>query len=150
MNEMFPFFYNLGGWNWLILGGVLFGLEILVPGVFLVWFGLAALIVGAVALGIDIAWQLQFVLFAGLSLIAVILSRRFFKNSEATTDKPLLNLRAEQNIGRSFVLTKAILHGRGRVKIADSTWAVEGEDCAEGTLVKVVGVEGTTLKVEPA
>jgi len=149
MNEMFPFFYNLGGWNWLILGGVLFGLEIMVPGVFLVWFGLAALIVGAVALGVDIAWQLQFVLFAALSLIAVILSRRFFANSEETTDKPLLNLRAEQNIGRSFVLTKAILHGRGRVKIADSTWAVEGEDCAEGTLVKVVGVEGTTLKVEP-
>jgi len=150
MNEMFPFFYSLGGWNWLILGAFLFGLEILVPGVFLVWFGLAALIIGAVSLGVDISWQLQFVLFAGLSLIAVILSRRFFKNSEYLTDKPLLNQRAEQNIGRSFVLTKAILHGRGRVKIADSTWAVEGEDCAEGTLVKVIGVEGTTLKVEPA
>jgi len=149
MSELSPFFYNLGAWNWLILGGILVGLEILVSGVFLIWFGLAALIVGAIALGIDISWQLQFVLFAGLSLAAVIFSRRFFKNNDES-DKPLLNQRAEQNIGRSFVTIEAIRNGRGRVQIADSTWAVEGEDCAEGTLVKVVGVEGTTLKVEPA
>lgn len=150
MSELFPFFHNLGAWNWLILGAGLFGLEILVPGVFLIWFGLSALIVGAVALGIDISWQLQLVLFAALSLLAVILSRRFFKNSEHESDQPLLNQRAEQNIGRSFVLTDAILHGRGRVQIADSIWRVEGTDCAEGTLVKVIGVEGTVLKVEPA
>jgi len=148
MSEMFPFFYSLGAWNWLILGGVLVGLEILVPGVFLIWFGLSALIVGAVALGIAISWQLQFVLFAVLSLTAVILSRRFFKNNDES-DKPLLNQRAEQNVGRTFVLTKSIVHGRGRVRIADSTWAVEGEDCAKGTMVKVIGVEGTTLLVEP-
>lgn len=148
MSEMFPFFSSLGAWNWLVLGGVLIGLEIVVSGVFLIWFGLAALIVGAIALGIDISWQVQFLLFAALSLTAVILSRRFFKNNNQS-DKPLLNQRAEQNIGRSFVLTKPILHGRGRVKIADSTWAVEGEDCAEGTMVKVVGVDGSTLKVEP-
>ena len=150
MSELFPFFHNLGAWNWLILGAGLMGLEILVPGVFLVWFGLSALIVGSLALGIDISWQLQLILFAGFSLTAVVLSRRFFKNSENETDKPLLNQRAEQNVGRTFVLTKPILHGRGRVRIADSTWAVEGEDCAEGTMVKVIGVEGSTLKVEPA
>jgi len=149
MSEMFPFFSGLGAWNWLILGGVLIGLEILVSGVFLIWFGLAALIVGAIALGIDISWQVQFILFATLSLTAVVLSRRFFKNNDQS-DKPLLNQRAEQNIGRSFVLTSAIVNGRGRIKIADSTWAVEGEDCAEGTMVKVVDVEGSTLKVEPA
>ncbi len=148
MSEMFPFFSNLGAWNWLILGGILVGLEILAPGVFLIWFGLSALIVGAVALGIAISWQLQFVLFAVLSLTAVVLSRRFFKNNDES-DKPLLNQRAEQNVGRTFVLTKPILHGRGRVQIADSTWAVEGADCAEGTMIKVVGVQGTTLLVEP-
>ncbi len=148
MSEMFPFFSSLGAWNWLVFGGVLIGLEILVSGVFLIWFGLAALIVGAIALGIDISWQIQFLLFAALSLTAVVLSRRFFKNNDQS-DRPLLNQRAEQNIGRSFVLTKPILNGRGRIKIADSTWAVEGEDCPEGTMVKVVGVEGATLKVEP-
>lgn len=150
MSELSPFFQNLGEWNWLILGAGLIGLEILVPGVFLIWFGLSALIVGSVALGIDISWQWQLILFAVLSLIAVILSRRFFKNTENESDKPFLNQRAEQNIGRSFVLTQAILHGHGRVQIADSTWAVEGEDCSEGTMVKVIGVEGTTLMVEPA
>lgn len=149
MSEMFPFFHNLGAWNWLILGGVLMGLEILVPGAFLIWFGLSALIVGSVALGVAISWQLQFVLFAGLSLVAVILSRRYFHSSESDSDKPLLNRRAEQNIGRSYPLVRAIVNGRGGVKIADSIWQVEGEDCAEGAMVKVIGVDGTTLKVEP-
>jgi len=149
MSEMFPLFSSLGAWSWLVLGGILIGLEILVSGVFLIWFGLAALIVGAIALGVDISWQVQFILFGILALFAVVLSRRFFKNNNQS-DKPLLNQRAEQNVGRSFVLTNAILNGRGRIKIADSTWAVEGEDCAEGTMVKVVGVEGSTLKVEPA
>jgi len=65
-------------------------------------------------------------------------------------DKPLLNRRAEQNIGHSFPLATAIVNGRGRVQIADSTWQVEGEDCAKGTMVKVVGVDGATLRVEPA
>ena len=40
MTEMFS---TLGTWNWLIFGVVLMALELLAPGVFLFWLGLAAL-----------------------------------------------------------------------------------------------------------
>ncbi len=150
MDEMFPFLNNLGAWNWLILAALLFAVEILVPGVFLIWFGLAALIVGTSALVVGISWQVQLVLFSGLSVASVIISKRYLRRDDDQSDKPLLNQRAEQYIGRSFVLSKSIENGRGGVKIADSIWQVEGEDCAEGTLVKIVGAEGTILKVEPA
>ena len=43
MTEMFS---TLGTWNWLIFGFILMALELLAPGVFLFWLGLAALLVG--------------------------------------------------------------------------------------------------------
>lgn len=143
------FFADLGAWNWLILAGVLFVLELLAPGIFLVWFGIAALIVGLAALTVAVAWQWQLVLFAVLSLAAAMLARRYLRGGEAETDQPLLNRRAQQHVGRSYVLAEAIENGRGKVRIGDSVWRVEGPDLAQGQRVKVTGVEGTVLQVEP-
>ena len=35
---------TLGPWSWIVLGLVLAGLELLAPGVFLIWLGLAAVL----------------------------------------------------------------------------------------------------------
>ncbi|MDU6750012.1 MAG: methyltransferase domain-containing protein, partial [Bradyrhizobium sp.] len=43
---MSDMFVTLGTWNWLIFGIILMALELLAPGVFLFWLGLAALLVG--------------------------------------------------------------------------------------------------------
>lgn len=148
MSELFPFFHNLGAWNWLIIGALLLGLEILAPGAFLVWFGLAALAVGGIALGLNVAWQMQLVLFAVLSLILVVLARRYLRAHDDESENPLLNQRGAQNIGRSFALHEAIVNGRGVVRIADSIWQVEGKDCPQGAMVKVIGAQGNILQVE--
>lgn len=140
---------ELGAWNWLILAGIFFVLELLAPGVFLVWFGIAAAIVGLVALVFDIAWQWQLVLFAILSVVAAIAARRFLRGGEALTDRPLLHRRAEQHVGRSYVLAEAIENGRGKVKIGDTFWRVEGPDAAAGQRVRVTGTDGAVLLVEP-
>ncbi|HMN86004.1 MAG TPA: NfeD family protein, partial [Bauldia sp.] len=55
---------SLGPWTWVIVGIVLLGLEILAPGNVFVWMGLAALVVGALALGLDVAWQFELLIFA--------------------------------------------------------------------------------------
>ena len=39
---MAELFSTLGTWNWLVFGLLLMGLELLAPGVFLFWLGLAA------------------------------------------------------------------------------------------------------------
>ena len=148
MSELFPFFHSLGVWNWLIAGALLLGLEILVPGVFLVWFGFAAIIVGGVSLAFSIAWQMQLVLFAALSLMLVIIARRYLHAHDDESENPLLNQRGVQNIGRSFALHEAIVNGRGVVRIADSIWQVEGKDCPQGAMVKVIGAQGNILQVE--
>src|SRR5258708_9429652 len=61
MSEMFS---TLGTWNWLIFGVLLMALELLAPGVFMFWLGLAALLVGLLSFAIHPSWQMQLLMFA--------------------------------------------------------------------------------------
>jgi len=101
MDDISSIFVNLGAWNWLILAGLFFVLELLAPGIFLIWFGIAAGIVGALALMFDMAWQWQLMLFAALSLAAVIAARKFLRKDDAQSDRPLLQRRAQQHERKS-------------------------------------------------
>ena len=49
---MTDMFVSLGTWNWLIFGFILMALEVLAPGVFLFWLGLAALLVGLISFAV--------------------------------------------------------------------------------------------------
>ncbi len=149
MNEVSALFLSLGAWNWLILAGLFLVLELLAPGILLIWFGIAAGIVGALALLFDVAWQWQLMLFAALSLAAVLTARKFLRADDAQSDRPLLNRRAQQHVGKSYLVADAIENGRGKVKIGDTLWRAEGPDAAQGARVKVTGTDGATLMVEP-
>jgi membrane protein implicated in regulation of membrane protease activity len=140
---------NLGPWSWLVLGLILLGLEIVVPGSFFVWFGLAAMIVGVAALLIVWPWQAQIVVFAFLALGLVILGRRFF-SAKSQSDRPFLNARAEGYVGTTHVLAEPIVHGQGRVRIDDTNWRLVGPDLPAGARVKVVSTDGAVLKVAAA
>ncbi|HRY08090.1 MAG TPA: NfeD family protein [Hyphomicrobiaceae bacterium] len=142
------FFYNLGSWNWFVAAVVLFILETIVPGVHFVWFGIAAVIVGIVALATGIVWQWQIIIFAIVAMATVFVVRRYASSSSAKSDEPDLNVRGAQYIGRIFTVVEDIRQGRGKVRVGDSIWHAEGEDVAAGTRVKVVGVDGTALVVE--
>lgn len=149
MDGISSVFLDLGAWNWLILAGLFFALELAAPGIFLVWFGIAAAIVGGLALVFDIGWQWQLVLFGLLALVAVVTARKFLRIDDASAERPLLNRRAQQHVGKSYVVAEAIANGRGKVRIGDSLWRVEGPDTAEGARVTVTGTDGATLIVEP-
>ncbi|MFQ5626210.1 MAG: NfeD family protein [Methyloligellaceae bacterium] len=149
MDDVSSIFLDLGAWNWLILAVLFFVLEVVSPGIFLVWFGIAAAIVGALALLTDIAWQWQLVLFALLSLAAVVAARKFFHSEDTLSNRPLLHRRAHQHVGKTYVLADAIENGRGKVRIGDTLWNVDGPDTAKGARVTVTGADGAILIVEP-
>ena len=141
---------SLGAWAWLALGAALLAAEIIIPGTFLLWIGLAAAATGVIFLLITAGWQIQVLVFACLALVSVIAWFRFARSSnEAESEQPNLNRRLESLVGRDFVLEEPISAGRGRVRIADSVWAVAGPDCASGARVRVASIEGTVLVVEP-
>jgi membrane protein implicated in regulation of membrane protease activity len=132
---------KIGSWNWLIVGLVLMVLELIAPGVFLLWLGLAALLVGVITLFVDWIWQVQVIAFAAFSLAAVPLWRRV-----AT----FLNRRSDALVGRIFTLDKPIMDGSGTVRVDDTVWRVSGPDCPAGSRVKVVRSDGASLQVEAA
>ncbi|MCB1507457.1 MAG: NfeD family protein [Hyphomicrobiaceae bacterium] len=141
----------LGSWSWFVLGLVLLGLEVVVSGTFLLWFGLAALVVGSVALMVDLGWQVELVAFGVLSIVFLVLGRRFMKARvrEEVDPAPGLNMRGARHIGHTLTLSEPLTGGEGRTKIGDTLWRIAGPDLAEGVKVKVVSAEGALLHVEP-
>jgi hypothetical protein len=138
-------------WHWWILAAILMVLEIVVPGVFLLWLGIAAAITGLIAYAVPgLAWQWEGLIFAVLSIVIVWAWRAYLKRHPTETELPTLNRRGEQYVGRRLTLDQPIVDGRGQIKVDDSTWRVEGADLPAGTHVIVKGVRGTILLVERA
>lgn len=138
-------------WHWWSLGAILLIIELLAPGMFFMWMGESAFVVGAVLWvfpGMDLEYQV--ILFSILSVVSIVVFRRFLRYSPIQSDRPLLNRRTAQYVGRVFTLQEPIVNGRGKIRVDDSTWRVEGEDCPAGARVRVVDAEGIILKVEPA
>jgi hypothetical protein len=148
MAEMFS---TLGTWNWLIFGLILMGLELLAPGVFLFWLGLAAFLVGLLSFLVNPSWQLQILLFAIFAAAAVPLWRRIARsNASASKSNPFLNRRSDALVGRVFTLEKPIVDGAGTVRIDDTIWRVAGPDAPAGSRVKIVRADGASLTVSAA
>lgn len=139
-------------WFWWALALLLFALEALVPGTFMLWLGFAAVgagIVHVAAPGLGLAGQ--WIVFALLSLGAVGLGWQWKRRHPATpSDQPLLNQRGAQLVGRVFPLDVPIVDGRGRIKVGDAYWQVAGVDLPQGTRVRVEAVDGMLLHVARA
>ena len=90
----------------------------------------------------------QVLIFAVLSVITVVMYKSYQKINPHVTDEPALNRRGEQYIGRNFTLREPIVNGEGKIKVDDTTWKVASMDMSAGMTVRVVAVEGSTLKVE--
>lgn len=144
---------SLGPWSWWILGMVLLAAELAAPGVFLIWIGLAAMVVGAASLALwgEIwwSWQLQLVLFAVLSVALTLAGRSYFARKDNESDQPLLNRRGDSLVGRTSTLVEPIREGRGRIRLDDTWWSVTGPDLPAGMRVRVADWTGSELIVEP-
>lgn len=148
---MLAWFTSLGAWGWIILGLVLIGGELMAPGVFLIWFGLAALLTGLAVGLFDLAWQASALVFAGFSILSVIAGRLATRRKSDEPDLAQgLNDRGRQLIGRVFRLEATMAGGEGRIRIGDSSWRITGPELLAGSEVRVVRVEGATLVVEKA
>lgn len=136
-------------WVWLTLGLVLAGLEMLVPGVYLIWLALAAIATGVLTLALDLSLPVQVVDFVCLSLIIAFSAKRFLRDKPIESSDPLMNRRGARLVGETALVVQAIEHGSGRVKLGDSEWIARGPSVAAGERVRVSGSEGAILLVEP-
>ncbi|WP_414163016.1 NfeD family protein [Superficieibacter sp. BNK-5] len=135
---------------WLSLGGLLLAAEMLGGNGYLLWSGVAAVIVGLVVWLLPLGWEWQGLMFALLTLLAAWLWWRWLAQ-RVREQKPAdsqLNQRGQQLIGRRFTLDNTLINGRGHMRVGDSSWMVSADtDLPAGTPVDVVAVEGIVLIV---
>mgnify|MGYP003629856867 FL=1 len=137
-----------GHWSWIVGGLVLLGLELVLPGGFLLWMGISGIITGLLTMVQPMPWPLQWLIFGGLSLLTIFAWVRWSRNRPTPTDRPFLNRRADHFIGHETVLEQAIAQGYGRGVLGDTVWRVSGPELPVGQRVRIVGSDGAVLKVE--
>ena len=136
-------------WVWLTLGLVLAGLEMLVPGVYLIWLALAAIVTGVLTLALDLSLPAQVIDFVSLSLILAFSAKRFLRDTPIESSDPLMNHPTQRLVGKTALVVQPIEHGSGKVKLGDSEWLAHGPDTDAGQRVRITGSEGAILLVEP-
>ena len=136
-------------WVWLTLGLVLAGLEMLLPGVYLIWLAVAAIVTGVLTLTLDLSLPFQIIDFVSLSLIIAFSAKRFLRDRPIESSDPLMNRPGARLVGQTALVVQAIEHGSGRVKLGDSEWIARGPNVAAGERVRISGSEGAILLVEP-
>lgn len=136
-------------WIWLILGLALALLEMLVPGVYLIWLAVAALVIAAITFVSGPPLAIQVIAFVSLALVFAFSAKRWLRDRPIETTDPLLNNRGGRLVGETALVTAALESGSGRVRVGDSEWIARGPDVPAGDRVRITGSNGAELLVEP-
>jgi membrane protein implicated in regulation of membrane protease activity len=149
MENYIPWMVENAHWLWLSLGVLLLASEIVAPGFYLIWIGVAGVITGILAwLMPDLGFSGHGLFFAVTGTLSIYVGHRFFYGQPIPNPEKPVNIRGAQHVGKTYVVAEAIENGRGHVSVGDSRWLAEGPDSDVGQKVRVISVEGTILKVE--
>ena len=135
-------------WLWFIGGLLLIGGEIVLPGVYLLWIGLGALVVGVlVAVFPDLGLTWQLVSFA-LAMLGTVSLGFVIQRRGAPPAAGELNQELHALVGQRFVAASDFQVGMGRVRVGDTTYAaVSAEAIQAGDAVEVIAVVAGKLRV---
>ena len=134
---------------WLIIGALLILFEIILPGVYLFWVGIASLIVGGILSVVDLTLTYQILLFAIFAILSVLVGVKVYKGKDKDIKTDHLNqARGSEYVGKVFTLTNDVIDNQGRLPIGDSVWGIHGEDLPAGTKIRITKITGNTLIYE--
>ncbi|MGJ3353511.1 NfeD family protein [Providencia sp. Je.9.19] len=137
-------------WFWLCLGGLLLIGELIGTGGYLLWTGIAAVLVGFIALVLPfLGWEWQGILFAIFTIVSAVLWRKWLSGRQNTKADDV-NQISHQLIGIKARLLTDTEEGFSRVRLADGSWRIYSDiPLLADTEVVVIAVDGITLKVKP-
>ena len=138
---------------WLVVGFLLAVAEIIIPGFFLLPFGIAGMATAAFSLlGLDTVWDIAFFVLVGG--IFLFLTRKFFVKADKATAGEVTKTNIEALVGKIGLVTKPTSHDQdGYVKVGGEEWrAIYSVDddtvLAPGEKVKVTAMDGNKLIIE--
>jgi membrane protein implicated in regulation of membrane protease activity len=132
---------------WLVTGFAVCAAELIHPGVFLLWIGLAAVGAGAATWMAGLAFNWQVGVF--LVLLAASLSVPLLRRPQRRARHDRVNAPDSGLIGKTCHAL-AFEGPEGRVRFRDGVWparTVDGLQPATGITLRVTGLDGTTLLV---
>lgn len=154
MENLSAFLSNVEPWHWWALGAILLAVEIISTTTYLLWPGIAALLVGALNFFIpSMDTRFSLFLFAVISVVATVVWKRSPWGNADRATHATLNDRSAQYEGRRVVAMDDFNGAAGVVLVDDTRWnaiAVDGSVPRKGDNLVVVGADGAALKVRPA
>ena len=138
-------------WGWMVIGMLLLGAELFIieADFFLVFLGAAAVLTGLLGLAVPAVpeWG-QWLVFAALALISMLFFRkrvyRLLRREVPDMANDMLLEQLQLPVGLP-------IDGTCRVELRGSTWTARNvgtEPIPPGVKVRIVGVDGITLRVE--
>ncbi len=142
--------HNLLWWHWIAFGIILVVAEIVVPLFVVIWFGLAAIMIGVLDLFLATAFIPEFALWIGLSLVLLFLWFRYFQQKDLTESG-----QADFRLDTKGIVTETIAHGeRGKVRfeapvLGSSQWQATSDETLQiGDVIRIVDINGQLIKVK--
>ncbi|MFC4291909.1 NfeD family protein [Sphingorhabdus arenilitoris] len=148
MNVIEAFLGLEGQWLWFILAALLAIIEIIVPGIFLVFIAMAAALTGLATLLIDISLPAQLILFAISSLIAVYGGKHWYNQQDVESSDPMLNNRSARMVGKTVTVVEPVDANGGRVRVGDGEWPARGPKMQPGEKARIAAVVGGIVEIE--
>ncbi len=154
MQSLTDFLNNQPAWHWWALGALLLAVEIASTTQYLLWPGIAAVLVGVLKFAIpSLDGTLAMLLFAVLSVAATVAWKRSPWGKHDHTPHPTLNRRSDGYTGRAVKAAVDFVEGRGAVLVDDSRWSAvmqDGSNPHKGDPLVVSGADGAVLHVKAA
>ena len=150
-NLLMTLLNSMNGQKWLILGVLLLILEVVTGTTYILWISVAALIVGVITFILPLGWEMQFLLFAILSAILLVVGHTRLRPKLDNAAPSDLNDRARSMVGMRVRAVADFDTGQGRVQVGDTQWraSITNGNAKAGDELKVLSVKGTTLTVAP-
>jgi membrane protein implicated in regulation of membrane protease activity len=135
---------------WFLVGLGLLLLELILPGLVILFFGIGAWITALVCAiaDINLNWQIFIFLVAsllGLVLLRKYLKKRFFSKTDKETQDQL-----EEFIGRKARAVEEFKDGTGKIEFKGTRWTARcDEPVSKGKWVTIQSKDSLTLNVKP-
>jgi membrane protein implicated in regulation of membrane protease activity len=137
---------------WFLVGLLLLFIELVVPGLVIIFFALGAWAVAAVCLFTTLSLNAQLGLFIVVSVLSLLVARGWIKGifSGYVTSRQSVNVDLNDFLGQRTVVTAKITAKLpGKVEFRGAPWlAAADHEIEEGTVVEIVGKDNLTLKVK--
>jgi len=135
---------------WFLIGLGLLLLELILPGLVILFFGVGAWVTALVCALTDLNLNMQILIFLIASLLGLVLLRRYLKKRFFGKKDQEVQDQLEEFVGHRAKAVEEFRDGTGKVEFRGTQWTARcDEPVSEGTWVTILRKESLTLFVKP-